>query len=122
MAANALVAVRRIEPFLLAEELGEPYTLDPTAQLGVFAEGDFAWDGYSEDTAPESAKVDLKGDGCCREKSEQRTQQEGKMEMEKNGGREGPAIRKLSQAMFELRDVKFAVPRLVVWVAWILVI
>lgn len=42
--SDALVAIRRIGTFLLAEDLPKPYEISNTNELAVNADGDFAWE------------------------------------------------------------------------------
>ncbi|KAI0071668.1 multidrug resistance-associated ABC transporter [Panus rudis PR-1116 ss-1] len=43
-ASDAVVALRRISKFLTAEELVEPYTIEPNSELAIDVEGDFQWE------------------------------------------------------------------------------
>lgn len=40
--SDAIVAFRRVSDFLVAEEIGEPYSTDPESKWGVEVDGDFA--------------------------------------------------------------------------------
>jgi len=41
---DALVSLARISKFLLAEELGVPYLIEPTQSVALHVDGDFEWD------------------------------------------------------------------------------
>lgn len=60
--SEALVAVRRIEPFLMAEELADPYTYDPNAKFALKVDGDFVWDLDSSEKDDEKNKKETKAE------------------------------------------------------------
>ncbi|KAF7792645.1 hypothetical protein EIP86_003742 [Pleurotus ostreatoroseus] len=53
--ADAAVATRRISQFLTAEELAEPYKVDPTNEFAVDVDGSFQWETAYKDS-PTSTK------------------------------------------------------------------
>ncbi|CCM00202.1 uncharacterized protein FIBRA_02230 [Fibroporia radiculosa] len=54
---DAIVALRRISNFLVAEEIPEPYVLDPESKFAVDVDGDFVWE-TSNTTGDGSEKKD----------------------------------------------------------------
>lgn len=42
--SDALVALKRIQKLLVAEELAEPYTVDTNSKHAVHMDGDFTWE------------------------------------------------------------------------------
>ncbi|KAG8854719.1 hypothetical protein FRB96_007404 [Tulasnella sp. 330] len=107
-AADAVVAVRRIEPFLMAEELAEPYTLDPSAEFAVVADGDFIWDAESKEKAKEKEEEKNEmGDNGELAKKKKKKKDKGK---DKAVPEEKPADEAV-QVGFELKDVEFSVSR-----------
>lgn len=54
--ADAAVALRRISSFLTAEELAEPYKVDPNSKFAIEVEGSFQWE-----TAYKATTDDAKG-------------------------------------------------------------
>ncbi|KAG8997825.1 hypothetical protein FRB94_007433 [Tulasnella sp. JGI-2019a] len=115
--ADAIVAIRRIEPFLMAEELAEPYTLDPTAEFAVFADGDFIWDADSKDDKGKKSdgeKDDVKDEaGKKKEKSEKKSRKKGKGKGKDEDKAEKPIIiaDEPVQTSFELKGVELSVAR-----------
>lgn len=62
--SDVLVALNRLSKFLVAEELDEPYSYDPTSELAIDAEGDFTWEAVvklGESKFDDKAKVDEDG-------------------------------------------------------------
>ncbi|KAG8873871.1 hypothetical protein FRB97_006378 [Tulasnella sp. 331] len=106
--ADAIVAIRRIEPFLMAEELAEPYTLDPMAEFAVVAHGDFTWDsGFKDETEEKGEEKELNGDSGGPTEKKQKNKNKGK----DTALLEEKTAAEPLQAPFELKDVKFSVPR-----------
>ncbi|KAG8848280.1 hypothetical protein FRB96_001253 [Tulasnella sp. 330] len=106
--ADAIVAIRRIEPFLMAEELAEPYTLDPMAEFAVVAHGDFTWDsGFKDETEEKGEERELNGDSGGPTEKKQKNKNKGK----DTALLEEKTAAEPLQAPFELKDVKFSVPR-----------
>ena len=65
--ADAAVATRRISQFLTAEELAEPYKVDPNNEFAVDVDGSFQWETAYKDsptsTKPKKAKKAKKAKG-----------------------------------------------------------
>ena len=55
--SDAYVALGRIGTFLTAEELGEPFTIEPDSKFGVQVDGDFTWEAGAANSndGPEAA-------------------------------------------------------------------
>ena len=59
--ASALVSLARISKFLTAEELAEPYQIQPTLPLAVQVNGDFTWETVLSEKK-EKGKAEEKSD------------------------------------------------------------
>jgi ABC-type multidrug transport system fused ATPase/permease subunit len=115
--ADALVAVGRIQKFLTAEEMAEPYALDYDMKNAVTVDGDFTWEtaGKLED----KFETGVQGGGKSGTSGKN---SKGKKGGEKTGEKlvlpisvaavqnkdEQPAE---EEKPFELRNLKFNVPR-----------
>ena len=104
--SDAYVALGRIGAFLTAEELGEPYAIEPESNFAVSVQGDFVWEveetGRGEEGVPEKGKE--KKDKKDKEvvALPTRTTDEGPKDVEEGEKQEKP---------FELRDMRFRVPK-----------
>ncbi|KAG7095244.1 hypothetical protein E1B28_006018 [Marasmius oreades] len=105
--SDALVALRRIGSFLTAEELDEPYQVDPKGDFAIEVNGDFSWETVGKLDGPKVQKH-AKGKEnpdvpISREKSAARRdvrQVQATPRDEKDEGRP-----------FTLKSLKFSVPR-----------
>ncbi|KZT03607.1 multidrug resistance-associated ABC transporter [Laetiporus sulphureus 93-53] len=128
-ATDSVVALKRISKFLLAEELIEPYTIEPSNKYAIDVEGDFTWDTAHK---PAEEKIsDLNANAWKRrperppppKKTERRSRCLGKRKKNPrdNKGELGQAPQEGSASAaedgeknekpFELKDFNFKVPR-----------
>ncbi|KAF9466008.1 multidrug resistance-associated ABC transporter [Collybia nuda] len=112
--ADALVALGRISKFLSAEELAEPYLIDPTQKSAVHLDGDFTWETagklvepkFTSDTdkkAKAKAKKAKKG-----EEALPTTAEEGSELPREKDSKDTP---KEDEKPFELKELKLDVPK-----------
>ena len=102
--SDALVALGRISKFLNAEELAEPYTIDYEMKNAVTIDGDFTWETAGKLEGDKFA-IGRKGKGP-----------KGKGEaVLPTSVLAGPELedseKKAEEKPFELKDVKFSVPK-----------
>ena len=129
--SDAAVAISRIGKFLTAEELAEPYAIDYERKFAVDVDGDFTWETAGKPV--DSGHKSMKGKGTSEmKKSEPMSLQESKSKKRnlfrsKNGQPElvlpttasktpsdGVAegeTGKVEEKPFELKNVKFKVPK-----------
>lgn len=129
--SDAAVAISRIGKFLTAEELAEPYAIDYERKFAVDVDGDFTWETAGKPV--DSGHKSMKGKGTSEmKKSELMSLQESKSKKRnlfrsKNGQPElvlpttasktpshGVAegeTGKVEEKPFELKNVKFKVPK-----------
>lgn len=60
MSSDAYVALGRISKFLVADELAEPYRIEPTSEHAIDVKGDFSWETLKK---PEAGKFGRGGRG-----------------------------------------------------------
>lgn len=126
--SDAYVALGRIGEFLTAEELGEPYTVDPDlcdneheekpVKLGVKVEGDFTWESAS--AAPNAnAKGGKAGKGKGKEKGKGKGKEKGK-DSKKSSAGTGTGVEEAGTATgtnmeneqpFKLSNLNLKIPR-----------
>lgn len=110
------MALRRISKYLIAEELVEPYSVEPESEYAVDVEGDFVWEtSHGPKTAGKDQKGVTKGDSSKSAGS----QKKHKRKRGSNGDKKdsilltvSPVDEKVEDAEdkpFELKDLRFKV-------------
>ncbi|KAL6300347.1 multidrug resistance-associated ABC transporter [Sparassis latifolia] len=88
---DAAVGLRRMSRYLIAEELVDPYTIDPTSEHAIDVEGDFAWE--TADKSARKPKFDHgsrgEKDEKEKDKKEKREKKEKKKQNAKSGAKKG---------------------------------
>ncbi|KAF7982734.1 hypothetical protein HWV62_26606 [Athelia sp. TMB] len=107
--SDAVVALQRVGTFLTAEELAEPYTIDPESKWGVEVDGDFTWETAG---GPPKEAPAAKGKGAMGK---------GKPGKEKKGKKQEPVLpvtadaekekEKEEDKPFELKNLKMRIPK-----------
>ncbi|PFH48819.1 hypothetical protein AMATHDRAFT_64587 [Amanita thiersii Skay4041] len=111
--SDALVALRRISSFLLAEELPEPYKIEQEAKLAVQVDGDFTW----ETTGKVDAKFDTSSKDSDKQDKKSKDGEKSKVKQEKGTlltsmeKREEVAEDKKEEKPFELQNLNLRVPK-----------
>jgi ATP-binding cassette subfamily C (CFTR/MRP) protein 1 len=130
--SSALVALGRISKFLSAEELAEPYHIDPTQKTAVHVDGDFAWETAGRLVEPKFASDDEKAnaEGSDKEKKKKDKKKKAKAQKVKKGeaalpttteegsdlpgekdGEDGKETMKEDEKPFELKELKLDIPK-----------
>jgi ATP-binding cassette, subfamily C (CFTR/MRP), member 1 len=126
--SDAVVALGRISKFLTAEELADSYEIDHERKLAVDVDGDFTWEvaGKLANIGPKGMKS---GGGYGEKKQKEKARQ--KRKVEKRGSKQvkAPVLpttaddekfdsimeeeneKKPDETPFELRNLKFKVPK-----------
>ncbi|EMD36548.1 hypothetical protein CERSUDRAFT_115579 [Gelatoporia subvermispora B] len=135
---DAVVALRRISAFLTAEEIADPYTIDPDAKLAVDVDGDFAWEtAYKTDQGGPKFKTARRAHGADAEKEKKAKEEKERKEKEnkakrgrwrlgkkkegevlpitapkgENGEKQDDKAKENDDKPFELKDVKLKIPK-----------
>lgn len=130
--SDALVALGRISKFLSAEELAEPYLIDPTQKTAVHVDGDFAWETAGKLVEPKFTADEEKAraESSDKEKQSKDKKQKAKAKKIKKGeevlpttaeegadtlgekdGTEGKDSVKEDEKPFELKELKLDISK-----------
>jgi len=121
--SDAVVALGRISKFLVAEELDDPYIIDPSSKFAIDVNGDFTWETAHKPTA-DDAKAGKGGPGGKKEKkTEDKAEKRSFFSRKKKaddpilpvsgqpgGGKENDSDAANDEKPFELKDLNFKVP------------
>ncbi|EIW55759.1 multidrug resistance-associated ABC transporter [Trametes versicolor FP-101664 SS1] len=113
-ATDALVALRRISAFLLAEELAVPYVVAAESKFALNVDADFTWEAARKEPGAGMSKAARHKAAAEAKASEKRLSGKGKKEpvlpMVANGKEKEQAEEK-EEKPFELKDVKLKIPK-----------
>ncbi|RDB25946.1 Multidrug resistance-associated protein 1 [Hypsizygus marmoreus] len=129
--SDALVALGRISKFLSAEELAEPYVIDPSLSTAIDVDGDFSWETAGK--LPEDHKPQSDGDKAGEKDKEKPKDKKAKKDKKtgkdkdvlplttdgfsadaaENENEKGPVneSKEEEEKPFELKNLKFSVPK-----------
>lgn len=117
-ATDALVALRRISAFLLAEELAVPYVVDAESKFALNVDADFTWEAARKEPGAGMSKAARHKAAAEAKASEKRLSGKGKKEpvlptvvSEKASGKEKEQAGETEEKPFELKDVKLKIPK-----------
>lgn len=112
--ADAVVAVQRITPFLVAEELLEPYTIDVGSQYAVKADGDFVWEKSASEVEKDKANKDAEESNAIT-KDNQPSKKSKKKDVHSEEPKDETTITDAADKAppFELKDIHIEVARCV---------
>ncbi|KAJ2912814.1 hypothetical protein MD484_g7600, partial [Candolleomyces efflorescens] len=114
--ASGMISLDRMSTFLSSEELDDPYLLDPTSKDAVTVHGDFTWESVKKPKA-EDEKKDEKNDWAGTQPKKKgksaKGPDDGKLpstasDLNEKGEREPE---ELEEPPYELKDLKFSVPK-----------
>ncbi|KAH6909905.1 ATP-dependent bile acid permease [Coprinopsis sp. MPI-PUGE-AT-0042] len=113
--SDALVAIRRIGTFLLAEDLPKPYEISNANELAVNADGDFAWETVGAPDHGSGAKKGSKEKKAAK-KAAAAKKKASKEELpthmdEKAAGNDASSEKTEEEKPFELKNVNLRVAR-----------
>lgn len=109
--SDALVSLQRISKFLEAEELAEPYAIDSSHENAIDADGDFTWETAEKPIDKIARKAVQREGGLSKGKDSPilpntTTDAKQGLDEEKNS-----AEQPTDEKPFELKDIKFKVPK-----------
>ncbi len=117
-APDALVALRRISAFLLAEELAVPYVVDAESKFALNVDADFTWEAGRKEPGAGASKAAKAKAAAEAKANEKRLSGKGKKEpvlptvaSEKASGKEKELAEETEEKPFELKDVKLKIPK-----------
>ncbi|PCH38966.1 ATP-dependent bile acid permease [Wolfiporia cocos MD-104 SS10] len=117
---DAVVALGRISKFLVAEELDDPYTVDPDSPFAVDVEGDFAWETAHKATTGDNKP---KSGGGPAKKDKKAKPEKPKRGLFGRKGGDNPVLpvtagledkkdeKEPDEKPFELKDLRMKVPK-----------
>jgi ABC-type multidrug transport system fused ATPase/permease subunit len=114
--ASGMISLNRMSKFLSAEELDEPYLLDPASKDAVNVDGDFSWE-VAKNPKAEDQKKDEKKDttktqppkkGKSAKDSANATLPSNSNDLDEKEEKEPEEP---EEPPYELKDLKFSVPK-----------
>ena len=113
--SDAVVALQRVGTFLIAEELADPYTVDPESKWGVEVDGDFTWEtagGPPKEAPPAKGKGPMGKGKPGKEKKGKKQEPVLPVAADADAEKaEGKEKEKEEEKPFELKDLKMRIPK-----------